>query len=276
MSLAKRRLAAGPKANIAAFLPVSARPPWYGKVSAMTQVQLFKDYGREAAVHRDLMVSAAPVPSSWRNFRQFMLDAGPAPEGDGWILAVFDDTDKVYDPGRVRWTKMNDPLVLYWRKEGAQGAWNRERRTAKSIEDQLLSQLSHLDNEPGKGDRVDEWMPQDPDKQASFNKAFRLWHAHVKPNFIGSARPAFLFLYTALFVLVESRDELKAAGLWTNDPARADALHAHPAWNRYCDHLRRAEAALASLPEFGSYSLHTQLDDMLAVVVATEQQFRTG
>ncbi len=276
MSVANRRVAAKPKASIARALKSAGPPPWRAKINGMTQVQLFNTYGREAAVHRDLMVSGAPAPSTWRNFRQFMLDVGPAPEGDNWILAVNDDTDKVYNPGRVRWTKSDDPLVLYWRKEGSQGAWNRERKNARSVEDQLLSQLSHMDDVPEEDDRVDEWMPQDPEKQASFNKTFRLWHAHVKPAFIGSARPAFLFLYTALFVLKESRDELKALGLWTNDASRADALHAHPTWHRYCDHLRRAEAALASLPEFRQYSPHAQLDEMLADVVRTEQQFRAG
>ncbi len=276
MSATNRRVAPAKKGSIARALRTSGPPPWRGKINAMTQVQLFNTYGREAAMHRDLMVSGAPAPSSWRNFRQFMLDVGPCPEGDGYVLAVMDETDKVYNPGRVRWNKIDDPLVLFWKKDGSQGAWNRERKSARNLEDELMAQLADMEEMAEQEDRVDEWMPQDPEKQASFNKTFRMWHAHVKPQFLGSARPAFLFLYTALFVLKESRDELKAAGLWSSDASRLEALHAHPVWHRYCDHLRRAEAALASLPEFRGYSPHAQLDELLADVVKTEQQFRAG
>ena len=256
--------------------PGAGPTPWASKILNMNQVLLFNTYGREATIHRDMMVSGAPVPSSWRHFRQFMLEVGPAPEGDDVVLAVLDESDKVYNPGRVRWAKPTEPRILYWKKDGSQGAWNRERPNARSAEDELLSRLSRLDGSGEEEDSVERWMPKDPEKQASFNKTFRMWQAHVKPAYKGSARPAFLFLYTALFVLTEARAELIAAGLWTSDSSRADELHAHPAWRTYCDQLRRAEAALSSLPEFQGYSPHSQLDALRTEVVRSELQFRTG
>ncbi len=128
---------------------------------------------------------------------------------------------------------------------------------------------------PPPEDEANKWAPSNPERWAEFTNTFRRWHSLVRPAYRGSARPAFLYLYTALAMAIEAREELKGAGLWGKKDLAAE-MNCHPAWQGYCDHLERAEMALGSLPELLRYSPHTQLDQLYEEVVRTERQFRKG
>lgn len=264
------------KASIGGALKPFAPPPWLKKIKDMNQPALFSTYGREAMVHRDLIVSRAPMPSTWRSFRQFMLDVGPAPEGDGWILSLVDDSQRGYEPGKVRWAKAADPLAFYWRKEPGdlQGEWNRSPHSDDAVEP-IAPVGPEVDEETlFHGNGVEQWLPPDPDKRAAFKQAFRFWRSQVKPAHRAAAKPAFLFLYSTCLLLKDLRNELIAAGLWDAHTARQQERDRHPAWGKYCEHLMRAESALITLPEFGGYSLYSDLDKLIERLVKTEHKYR--
>lgn len=264
------------KASIGGALKAFAPPPWVKKIKDMNQPMLFATFGREAIVHRDLIVSRAPVPSTWRSFRQFMLDVGPAPDGEGWILSLVDDSHRAYEPGKVRWSKPADPLAFYWKKDPAdvQGEWNRSPIVEDPAEPAFQAGPEVDEESLFSGHAVEQWLPADPDKRAAFKQAFHFWRMQVKPAHRAAAKPAFLFLYSTCLLLKDLRNELITAGLWDAHTARQNERDRHPAWGRYCEHLMRAEAALCSLPEFGGYSLYSDLDKLIERLVRTERKYR--
>lgn len=120
-----------------------------------------------------------------------------------------------------------------------------------------------------------DWLPPEPERRKSFLQAFRLWHLQVQPNFSRAATPAFLFLYSALQMMRESRDQLISEDLWQPLGDKATrARDAHPAWNRYCDFMSRAQVALLEIPIYASYSLLSDLDALHDRVIAAERRFR--
>jgi hypothetical protein len=120
-----------------------------------------------------------------------------------------------------------------------------------------------------------DWLPPEPERRKNFLQAFRLWHLQVQPNFSRAATPAFLFLYSALQVMREARDQLIAEDLWNPLGDKATrARDAHPAWNRYCDFMSRAQVALLEIPIYATYSLLSDLDALHDRVVAAERRFR--
>ncbi len=274
-----------PKASIAGAINAGKPPPWVRQIKDMHQGGLFTAFAREAVVHRDLIVSRAPVPSTWRSFRQFMLDIGPAPEGDGWVLSLKDESAHAYEPGNTRWAQAADPLAFFWRKEpgGVQGEWNRAPRleapaSASGSTGPPVSAAAANEAEEAAfyaGSAVQGWLPADAERQAAFKRAFRMWRSQVKPSHRASAKPAFLFLYSTALLLKDLRGELMAAGLWDAHTARQKERDKHPAWGRYCEHLMRAEAALSSLPELNGYSLYSDLDKLIERLVRTEQKYRS-
>ena len=102
-----------------------------------------------------------------------------------------------------------------------------------------------------------------------------MWRRQVKPNFRKAATPAFLFLYSTVSALRELRDRLAAEGLMDEHTARNDAREHHPAWSKYCELMGRAQAVMAMLPEFGSYSLFSELDKLEQRLIKTERKYRT-
>src|SRR5579884_3791245 len=86
-------------ASITAAVSAGPSPGWAKRIREMPQQQLFSQYTREAKIHRELIIARAPMASSWRQFRQFMIDVGACPQGEGWVLSVKDDRRRVYEPG---------------------------------------------------------------------------------------------------------------------------------------------------------------------------------
>jgi hypothetical protein len=121
------------------------------------------------------------------------------------------------------------------------------------------------------------WLPPEEERKVAFLQVFRYWHAQVRPEYAHKARPAFLFLVTALPVMVKARDTLEALNLWEPPGEHSrQARDTHPAWKKYCEFLPRATQALQELDDYRHLSLLTALDDLNARVIKAEKKFREG
>ena len=121
------------------------------------------------------------------------------------------------------------------------------------------------------------WLPPDPARKAGFFEAYRVWHMQVQPQFSRAATPTFLFLYIALPVMKECRDELMGLGLWSPLGQRAmNARDTHIAWKKYCEFMPRAQVAMMEIPIYATYSLLSDLDALCERIVVAEKRFREG
>jgi len=121
------------------------------------------------------------------------------------------------------------------------------------------------------------WLPPYPARKAGFFEAFRIWHMQVQPQFSRAATPTFLFLYIALPVMKQCRDELMELDLWNPLSQRAThARDAHAAWKKYCEFMPRAQVALMEIPIYATYSLLSDLDALCDRILTAEKRFREG
>jgi hypothetical protein len=121
------------------------------------------------------------------------------------------------------------------------------------------------------------WLPPDPARKAGFFEAYRIWHLQVQPQFARAATPTFLFLYIALPVMKQCRDELMDLDLW--NPLGQRALNArdnHPAWKKYTEFMPRAQVAMMEIPIYATYSLLSDLDALCERITTAEKRFREG
>ncbi|AZS22884.1 MULTISPECIES: hypothetical protein [unclassified Caulobacter] len=121
------------------------------------------------------------------------------------------------------------------------------------------------------------WLPPDPVRKAGFFEAYRIWHLQVQPQFARAATPTFLFLYIALPVMKQCRDELMDLDLW--NPLGQRALNArdnHPAWKKYTEFMPRAQVAMMEIPIYATYSLLSDLDALCERITTAEKRFREG
>lgn len=126
-------------------------------------------------------------------------------------------------------------------------------------------------------DRNAHWLPPEENKKDSFLEAFRVWHMQVLPPYSRAATPTFLFLFIALPMMKECRDELIDLNLWTPLGHRAEAARdAHIAWKKYTELMPRAQAAMMEIPIYASYSLLSELDKLCERIVTAESRFRAG
>lgn len=122
-----------------------------------------------------------------------------------------------------------------------------------------------------------QWLPPDPARKANFFEAFRIWHMQVQPQFARAATPTFLFLYIALPVMKECRDELMDLNLWNPLGQRAmNARDTHLAWKKYCEFMPRAQVAMMEIPIYATYSLLSDLDALCERIITAEKRFREG
>jgi hypothetical protein len=122
-----------------------------------------------------------------------------------------------------------------------------------------------------------QWLPPDPTRKAGFFEAFRIWHMQVQPQFSRAATPTFLFLYIALPVMKECRDELMNLSLWNPLGQRAmNARDGHIAWKKYCEFMPRAQVAMMEIPIYATYSLLSDLDALCERIITAERRFREG
>lgn len=121
------------------------------------------------------------------------------------------------------------------------------------------------------------WLPPDPVRKAGFFEAYRIWHLQVQPQFAKAATPTFLFLYIALPVMKQCRDELVDLDLW--NPLGQRALNArdnHPSWKKYTEFMPRAQVAMMEIPIYATYSLLSDLDALCERIITAEKRFREG
>jgi hypothetical protein len=99
----------------------------------------------------------------------------------------------------------------------------------------------------------------------------------VQPQFGRAATPTFLFLYIALPVMKQCRDELMDLDLWNPLGQRAmSARDAHISWKKYTEFMPRAQVALMEIPIYATYSLLSDLDALCERIVTAEKRFREG
>ena len=121
------------------------------------------------------------------------------------------------------------------------------------------------------------WLPPEPDRKTAFLHVFHYWHRQILPEFKDKATPAFLFLVTALPVMIKARDELKDKNLWEPPGEQSrQARDVHPAWKRYCEFLPRAQQALQEIDTYRGFSLLSGLDELHTRVTRAEKRFREG
>jgi hypothetical protein len=121
------------------------------------------------------------------------------------------------------------------------------------------------------------WLPPDPTRKAGFFEAYRIWHLQVQPQFGRAATPTFLFLYIALPVMKQCRDELMDLDLWNPLGQRAMAARDnHISWKKYTEFMPRAQVALMEIPIYATYSLLSDLDALCERIVVAEKRFREG
>ena len=121
------------------------------------------------------------------------------------------------------------------------------------------------------------WLPPDPAKKAGFFEAYRIWHLQVQPQFQRAATPTFLFLYIALPVMKQCRDELMDLDLWNPLGQRAMAARDnHVSWKKYTEFMPRAQVALMEIPIYATYSLLSDLDALCERITVAEKRFREG
>lgn len=121
------------------------------------------------------------------------------------------------------------------------------------------------------------WLPPDPARKQGFFEAYRIWHLQVQPQFQRAATPTFLFLYIALPVMKQCRDELIDLDLWNPLGQRAlNARDSHVAWKKYTEFMPRAQVAMMEIPIYATYSLLSDLDALCERIVTAEKRFREG
>jgi len=126
-------------------------------------------------------------------------------------------------------------------------------------------------------DAAAPWLPDEEDRKIAFLQVFRYWHAQVRPEYAHKAKPAFLFLVTALPVMVKARDTLEAQNLWEPPGEHSRQLRdQHSSWKKYCEFLPRATQALQELDDYRHLSLLTALDDLNGRITKAEKKFREG
>jgi hypothetical protein len=157
------------------------------------------------------------------------------------------------------------------REAAAQAQAEAQTEAAPSAQDEVpgaVAASALIDEEAG-------WLPADPERREAFLQVFRFWHSRVRPQYASQATPAFLYLVTALPVLIKARDELKADRLWEpkSDESQMER-ESHPAWKKYCEFLPRAQQASAEIKSYRTISLVSGLDDLFARVTAAEKMYR--
>ncbi len=280
-----------------------ATPVHVADARKMDQKLLMAKYRHEAAEHRRILFGrGSGMDPSWRNFRQFLADMGPAPDAEHVVTRVTPG-DLTYAPGKCAWIHRDRQPALapppsaepspartfgLWARVGGQAveyaalakrlgvpfeAMAVALRSGQSPED-MVQQAAIADSHVTTGA---PWLPPERDRRDAFFTAYRMWHMQVHPRFAAAATPAFLYLYSALPGMKKTRDSLMALNLW-NPPTEQGRQQrsAHDLWRRYCDSMMRVEAARAEFAIYRQYSLTDEIDDLWARVRQAEERFRSG
>ena len=277
-----------------------APPGWRRRVETAQLRDLMTEYRREADTHRSIMLRRGTgVAAEWKNFKQFLLDVGPCPSPDHLLLAVY-DREHSFGPGKVHWAPRGTkpkpaPARAPDARNGGYGQWatlSGETVSYTALSDTLATPLQPILRALNDGSTPDKvagevkladsmmnakaiWLPPDPKRREIFFMAFRAWRLAIRPELQSHATPAFLFLYTALPVMRDARDELTRMDLWKPlTHSKWSAREAHIAWKRYCEMMPRAQVALSEVKAYASFSLESELDVLCARILEAEKRLR--
>ena len=261
--------------------------------------QLMARFPMEAALHRAIITKRGTgIASAWRRFDQFLADVGPAPDAEHELRFVYEHSF-VYGPGLVHWRPKSSPpdykvrpLPLADREYSQYTSVNGEPVTYSQFAHSLGAQVKDIApalnaritpdelaaHKAAMEKRIDAtaaWLPAQADRREVFLAVYRMWALKVRPKFAQAATPEFLFLFIAVGQLMKARDELNAIGLFAKTMnAQKQQREDQPAWKRYCELLPKAQAALATIPTYNSYSLFNELDELHPRITAAEARFR--
>jgi hypothetical protein len=282
-----------------------ATPKHVADARALDQKLLMAKYRHEAAEHRRILFGrGSGMDASWRNFRQFLADMGPAPDAEHLVTRVTPG-DLTYAPGKCAWIHRDRQPVLtaappepapaktygLWAQVGGQPveyaslakrlgvpfeAMAVALRSGQSPEE-LVQQATVADQLVNADRASAAWLPPERERRDAFFTAYRMWHMQVHPRYAAAATPAFLYLYSALPGMKKVRDSLIALNLW-NPPTEQGRQErsAHDLWRRYCDSMLRVEGARAEFAIYKQYSLTDELDELWSRVHQAEERFRSG
>ena len=259
---------------------------------------LMEAHPREAAIHKAILTKRGTgVAAAWQKFEQFLADLGPAPDETHELRFVYADSFS-YGPGLVEWVRCDAPKTCKPRPPPpteAYSQWAQVNGRSVSYSDFVRStggtfkELAPVLNAQVTPDQILDqkamaernirqdasWLPPQPERREAFLAAYLLWHMQVLPKFADAATPEFLFLFIAVGQLMKARDELDAIGLFSRTSnAKKQQREDQPAWKRYCELLPKAQAALASIPTYNSYSLFNELEELHPRITTAEQRFR--
>lgn len=268
----------------------------------MDQKALMAKYRHEASEHRRIVMGrGSGICPTWRNFRQFIADMGPAPDPQHIITRVVAG-DLTFAPGKCAWIHRDRQPVLappaaegssgptfgIWASvEGAQIEYGAlSKRLGVPMEAMTVALRSGQSPEElvrkaevaqTMMNRDAPWLPPEPERREAFFTAYRMWHMQVHPRYAAAATPAFLYLYSALPGMRKSRDGLIALNLW--DPPTAQGKRdrsVHDLWRRFCEAMLRVETARIEFAIYKQYSLTDHLEELWQRVKQAEERFRAG
>jgi hypothetical protein len=270
------------------------------EVNSMDQEGLMAKYRHEASEHRRMLFErGSGLHPTWKSFRRFLTDLGPAPSQDH-LATRLAARDLTYGPGRVAWMHRHkqptpvDPLAAL-EPPTSEGHSQWLMIDGKPIEYTALANLLGVSFEAMAIALRNKISPEMMVQQASIAKtlcqadtpflpakrreaflaAYRMWHMQIRPIHAASATPAFLFIYSALPGMLKLKEALVDLDLWDPPTLKGKTdRRDHDLWRRYCEIMVRVESARIECPISGDYSLTSQLPQMWDRFRTTEERFR--
>jgi hypothetical protein len=267
-----------------------------------SQLALHQQYKHEAAEHRRILFErGSGLSPSWKDFRVFLQDLGPAPSNDHLATRLMAG-DLTYAPGRVAWIHRSyqrqpvNPLAKFTPKSGdSYSQWIEVQGTLIEFTDlarvlgvpfeamavalrsgvtpeQLVQQSSIAET---LSQAPSPWLSDE--RRDAFMVGYRMWHMQIQPQYAAEASPSFLFIFGALPNMMRIKQQLIEIGLWDPPTDRGkEQRREHDLWRRYCENMARIESARADIAPLRQYSLNSQLEEMWEHVKKLEARFRTG
>jgi hypothetical protein len=264
------------------------------------QKDLLAAHPHEAAEHRRILFErGSGLASVWRNFPTFLNDLGPAPSNEH-VATRLAPGDLTYGPGKVAWMHRDRQPVLVDllslakpAQEDNHSQWIKVRET--QMEYSSLAKLLGVPFEAMSMALRNGMSPEmlvqnasirealikvetpwlNEERREAFMMGYRMWHMLILPDYVASATPAFLYVYSALPAMVKLKRGLEDLDLWDPPTLQGKAQRRdHDLWRRYCEAMMRVESARMDCPRVPQYSLATDVAPMWESVQRLEQRFR--
>jgi hypothetical protein len=264
------------------------------------QRDLLANHPHEAAEHRRILFErGSGLASVWRNFQVFLNDLGAAPSKEH-VVTRLAPGDLTYGPGKVAWMHRDRQPVLVDLlstvkpvSEDNHSQWVKVRETQmeysalakllgvpfeamamalrNNISPEVLVQNASIREALIKVETP--WL--NDERREAFMLGYRMWHMQIQQDYVASATPAFLYVYSALPAMVKLRRNLEELDLWDPPTLVGKAQRRdHDLWRRYCEAMMRVESARMDCPRVPQYSLSTDVAPMWESVQRLEQRFR--